>query len=78
MKELKFKDEKSRIGFANDFFRLYLENNFGSLNKTEFEELILELLSRHSNIGDMSNFEISINLHIPEGRVRTMLYRSQL
>ena len=78
MKTLKFNNNESRIGFANDLFELYLKNNFGSLNKTEFEELLLELLRRHSNLGNMSNFEISINLHLHESRVRSMVYRSQL
>lgn len=78
MKTLKINNNESRIGFTNDLFELYLKNNFGSLNKTEFEELLLELLRRHSNLGNMSNFEISINLHLPESRVRSMVYRSQL
>ncbi len=75
MKQLKL---RTPAGFANDLFEMYLKNSFGSLNKTELEELFIELLRRHSNLREMSNFEISINLHIPESKVRNMLYQSQL
>lgn len=64
--------------FVDEFSKLYLNANFGTFNKTELEELFIYLLMEHGNLKDMTNFEISIALHIPESRVRTTMYRSQL
>ena len=64
--------------FIDDLMKYYLQNNFGSFTKAELEELFIELLDRYSNFGEMTNFERSICLHIPESKVRGTMYRSQL
>lgn len=64
--------------FVDEFSELYLNDYFGTFNKTEIEELFIYLLMEHGNLKDMTNFEISIALHIPESKVRTAMYRSQL
>lgn len=69
---------KQKDKFINDLMKYYLQNNFGTFTKTELEELFIELLSRYSNFEEMTNFERSICLHIPESKVRGMMYRSQL
>lgn len=69
---------KQKDKFIDDLMKYYLQNNFGSFTKTELEELFIELLDRYSNFGEMTNFERSICLHIPESKVRGTMYRSQL
>lgn len=64
--------------FTNELKKLYLDSNFGSFNKSELEELFIYLLWEYGNLKKLSNFEISIALHIPESRVRAIMYRSRL
>ena len=64
--------------FVDKFYEMYLKNAFGTLNKSELEELFIYLLSEYGNLKKLSNFQISIALQIPESRVRTLMYRSQL
>lgn len=75
MKELKIRNSTL---FANELNNYYLKNNFGTFNKSELEELFVFLLMQYGNLNDMTNFERSIVLHLPESRVRALMYRAQL
>ena len=70
-------DEK-KGAFVDKFYEIYLKKSFGTFNKSELEELFIYLLSEYGNLKKLSNFQISIALQIPESRVRTIMYRSQL
>lgn len=72
---VKIKDNEKFVALFSD---LYLNSSFGAFNKTELEELFIYLLMESGNLKEMSNFAISIALRIPESRVRTTMYRSQL
>ena len=69
---------QNEVSFARDLEKYYLKEKFGSFNKTELEELFIYLLMEHGNLKNMSNFQISIALSIPESRVRSIMYRTQL
>jgi hypothetical protein len=69
---------QNEVCFARDLEKYYLKEKFGSFNKTELEELFIYLLMEYGNLKTMSNFQISIALSIPESRVRSIMYRTQL
>lgn len=61
----------------NDLIRRYLNRGFGSMNKNDFEVAIFnELLN--SGWSTMTNRTISIELKIPETKVRRLRYEAEL
>ena len=64
--------------FADDFIRIYLQNGFGMMNKSELEILIFHLLRKDDLCDLKSIFEISRVLHIPESKVRKLIYEADL
>ena len=64
--------------FADDFIKIYLQNGFGIMNKSELEILIFHLLRRDDFCNQKSIFGISRELHIPEAKVRKLIYEADL
>jgi hypothetical protein len=67
-----------REKFAEAFMNQYAQRGFGSMNKSEFEILIFDLLRKYGNLKDKTQFEISLSLQIPESKVRRLSYESDL
>ena len=55
----------------------YLSRGFGSMNKNDFEVWIFNFLLQEKLKGK-SNFEISIELKIPEQKVKRLKYEAEL
>ncbi|TRX70679.1 hypothetical protein [Carboxylicivirga sp. M1479] len=64
--------------FASEFISNYKTRGFGSMTKNDFEVLLFNLLRKHGNLKGLSNFEISLDLQIPETKVRRLAYESDL
>jgi hypothetical protein len=64
--------------FAQEFIEQYGIRGFGSMTKNDFEVLIFNLLKKHGDLKDKTNFEISLDLQIPETKVRRLAYESDL
>lgn len=64
--------------FADEFIRIYLQNGFGMMTKGELEILIFHLLRRDVFSDHQSIFEISRTLHLPETKVRKLIYEADL
>lgn len=67
-----------KTNFANDFISLYSTRGFGSMNKNDFEVLVFDLLRRHGNLKNTTNYQSSILLQIPETKVRRLAYEADL
>lgn len=72
---MKLKDKEL---FAQEFIEQYANRGFGSMTKNDFEVLLFNLLRKYGDLGDKSNFEISLYLQIPETKVRRLAYESDL
>ena len=55
----------------------YIERGFGSMNKTDFEVLFMNILLK-DRLKGKSNYDISRELRIPEARVKTLIYQASL
>ncbi len=55
----------------------YLSRGFGSMNKNDFEVWIFNYLLQ-DRLKDMSNYDISIELRIPEQKVKRLKYEAGL
>lgn len=64
--------------FANDFIKVYNQKGFGSMNKSDFEILLFNLLKKYGNLKGMSKHEMSLELQIPESKIRRLDYESEL
>ena len=51
----------------------YLERGFGSMNKNDFEVWIFHYLLQNE-LNGKSNFDISVELRIPEQKVKRLKY----
>ena len=69
---------KQPTTFAQEFIKIYMQNGFGMMNKSELETLIFHLLIKDEILSKKSIFEISRALHIPESKVRKLIYESDL
>ncbi len=69
-------DDKDK--FTTEFIDRYSTRGFGSMNKNDFEVMIFDLLRKYGDLKDKSNYEISIDLQIPETKVRRLAYESDL
>lgn len=61
----------------NEILDLYLKRGFGSMNKNDFEVWIFSQLIA-SRFMDKSNYEISLELKIPESKVKRLRYEADL
>lgn len=61
----------------SEIVRKYLKRGFGSFNKNDFEVYIFNWLV-HNEFNDMSDFEISRELQIPESKIKRMRYEASL
>jgi hypothetical protein len=64
--------------FAEEFMNRYAQRGFGSMNKSDFEILIFDLLRKYGDLKDKTQFEISIDLQISDSKVRRLSYESDL
>lgn len=64
--------------FVEEFIKVYNQKGFGSMNKSDFEVLIFDLLKKYGNLRDLSNYEMSVLLQIPEAKIRKLDYESEL
>ncbi len=64
--------------FAQEFIEQYATRGFGSMNKNDFEVLVFNLLRKYGDLTDKTNFEMSLDLQIPETKVRRLAYESDL
>lgn len=64
--------------FAQEFVEQYAKRGFGSMNKNDFEVLVFNLLRKYGDLKDKTNFEMSLDLQIPETKVRRLAYESDL
>lgn len=78
MNELLIMQLKRPQNFADEFIRIYLQNGFGMMTKGELEILIFHLLRRDVFSDHQSIFEISRTLHLPETKVRKLIYEADL
>ncbi len=60
-----------------DAISKYLERGFGSMNKNDFEVWIFHYLTTHQLQGK-TNYEISIELRMPETKVKRLRYEAEL
>jgi len=61
----------------NSFIQAYLDRGFGSMTKNDFEVMIFAELLQTSLL-KKSNYEISIDLRIPESKVKRLRYEASL
>ena len=61
----------------NPFIQAYLDRGFGSMTKNDFEVMIFAELLQTSLL-KKSNYEISIDLRIPESKVKRLRYEASL
>lgn len=57
--------------------KTYLDKGFGSMNKNDFEVWIFYYLLQNHFQG-LNNFEISVELRIPESKVKRLRYEAEL
>lgn len=68
----------NKEAFAQEFVEQYAKRGFGSMNKNDFEVLVFNLLRKYGDLKDKTNFEMSLDLQIPETKVRRLAYESDL
>ena len=61
----------------SDIIRRYLNRGFGSMNKNDFEVWIFNYLLQN-DFNAKTNFDISIELGIPESKVKRLRYEASL
>ena len=61
----------------NPFIQTYLDRGFGSMTKNDFEVMIFAELIQTSLHG-MSDYQISLDLRIPESKVKRLRYEASL
>jgi hypothetical protein len=71
-------DTDKKNDFLNEFLEIYNQGGFGSLNKKEFELLLFHLLRKYGNLKDKDFYRMSLELKIPESRIRTLAYEADL
>jgi len=64
--------------FATELIKQYATRGFGSMTKNDFEVLIFDLLRKYGDLTEKTNFEMSLDLQIPETKVRRLAYESDL
>ncbi|WP_289053843.1 hypothetical protein [Carboxylicivirga marina] len=64
--------------FAIEFIEQYATRGFGSMTKNDFEVLVFNLLRKYGDLSGKSNFEMSLDLQIPETKIRRLAYESDL
>lgn len=64
--------------FAEEFERIYLGRGFGTMNKNELEVLFFHLLRQFGDIAGKSNFDLAIELRIPEAKIKRLSYEADL
>lgn len=70
-------DEKAKFGEL--FTKHYFQRGFGAMNKNDLEILIFDTLREiNKGKGPKSNYQWSIDLHIPETKVRKLAYEADL
>ena len=62
---------------TSDFVEWYLGRGFGSMNKNDFEVWIFNYLLK-TKCYEMSNYEVSVWLKIPESKVKRLRYEAEL
>lgn len=78
MNSIKLNNSQKEI-FGEKFLDVYLQRGFGSMNKNDFEVLIFHLLREtYGKDKRMSNYQWSLDLHIPETKVRKLSYEADL
>ena len=63
--------------FAIKFLKIYLQNGFGRMSKTELDIMVFHLLASTS-FSSCSNYELSRILKISETKVKTLRYEANL
>lgn len=56
----------------------YCEHGFGSMNKNDFEVFIFSHLLQMENYKGKSNYELSLQLRIPETKIKRLRYEAAL
>ncbi len=56
----------------------YLQRGFGSMNKNDFEVLIFSQLLKNGYLTNLSDYETSIKLKIPQTKVKRLRYECEL
>ncbi|MCQ2203426.1 MAG: hypothetical protein MJZ15_03175 [Bacteroidales bacterium] len=62
---------------VEEFVRAYVQRGFGSMNKNDFEVWIFSQLMQERLRGK-SNYDISLELRLPESKVKRLAYEAQL
>lgn len=62
---------------VEEFIRAYIQRGFGSMNKNDFEVWIFSQLMQ-GGLKGKSNYDISLELRLPESKVRRLAYEAQL
>lgn len=74
---LNIENKKISGDFAKEFLQIYLSKGFGLMNKSEMEILLYHLLVKHKVLKNKC-FDDSLDLEIPETKVRKLIYESEL
>lgn len=79
MSTFSLESEKEKIVFADTFLDEYLKRGFGSMNKTDLETLIFYALRKAKEGSELrSNYEWSLQLRVPEAKVKKWNYEADL
>lgn len=70
--------DKEKIFFAEKFLERYMATGFGSMNKSAIEILIFDLLRKSDFFKDHTNLQWSIDLRIPEAKVKNLKFQADL
>jgi NAD+--asparagine ADP-ribosyltransferase len=75
MNEIKIEEYEN---FVSTFLKNYLENGMGTMSKREIDILVMHLLTKYSDIGEKSNYDLSIFLQLSESRIKSLRYEAKL
>lgn len=79
MSTFSLESEKEKIVFADTFLEEYMKRGFGSMNKTDLETLIFYALRKaKEGSGLFSNYDWSLQLRVPEAKVKKWNYEADL
>lgn len=79
MSTFSLESEKEKIVFSDTFLDEYMKRGFGSMNKTDLETLIFYALRKAEKGPELrSNYEWSLQLRVPEAKVKKWNYEADL
>lgn len=78
MNNIEFISEKFYQEFASKFISEYFGRGFGYMTKNDLEILMFDSMVKYGHISEMSSFDISCMLKIPESKVKRLRYEASI